>query len=84
MSSPQSLPSHLFGRSKEIWGNAHDLKHSITPFPTGRIFYSAIPGTSCLATIIESLRDNKRVRGVSTFSTPHQGRAVSTTRTSTI
>jgi hypothetical protein len=33
------------------------LAPRITPFPTGRIMSADLPGISCLATIISSLRD---------------------------
>ena len=42
----------------------------IIPFPTGRTFFFKIPGTSYLATIIQSLRDSKPLRHLSSKSTP--------------
>jgi hypothetical protein len=32
----------------------------ITPFPTGRIVSDPLPGISCLATLVTSLRDKSR------------------------
>jgi hypothetical protein len=32
----------------------------IRPYPTGRLFWVAVPGTSCQATIAPSLRDKSR------------------------
>ncbi len=58
------VPSYGFG---VVLGDAFrrgDLRHqlqSIIPYPTGRFFGGRFPGTSCQATIVLSLRDEKYI-----------------------
>ena len=49
---------HKFRHSNHRIGSLIRLPVRIIPYPTGRLFWmAAVPGTSCQATIIPSLRD---------------------------
>ena len=58
-------------RVYDCLGREQNLAPRITPFPPGRVMFTNYPGISCLATFIESLRDNNR-RLLSTKWTPHE------------
>jgi hypothetical protein len=46
-----------FGNGRPMW----NLETLFTQYPSGRIFVGSIPGTSCQATFIQSLRDKARL-----------------------
>jgi hypothetical protein len=62
-------------------------RQTIIPYPTGRNHFCAIPGTSCQATLVQSLRDDTKLQPSNTpllhRSTSHNSRTTTTTRTST-